>query len=77
MNAPGLGGEDFLKDMLLTFIMKARILNPSHNITGKTSEDEKAHSIQQSTNICYPYLMISFRLNLSALRLEINSDSFF
>lgn len=44
MNAPGLGGKDFLKDTLLTFIMKARILNPSHNIRGKTSKDEKAHS---------------------------------
>lgn len=54
--------------------MKARILSPSYSITEKASKDERAHSTK------HKYMLALFDDQLQvkpALRLEINSDSFF
>lgn len=54
--------------------MKDRILSPSYNITEKASKDERARSAK------HKYMLALFDDQLQvkpALRLEINSDSFF
>lgn len=58
----------------MNFVRKARILSFSYNTTKKASKDERAHSTK------HKYMLALFDDQLQvkpALRLEINSDSFF
>lgn len=67
MNTPDLGKK-------MNFVMRARILSLSYNITKKAFKDERAHSTK------HKYMLALFDDQFqvkSALRLEINSDSFF